>query len=446
MLTPEYPVKQLLHLFYCNPINCMQALLSHPLFKPHISFILRKVWTCAARVCRVYDEWLSGDQAWSLQVRLPLLSYTRRMTPSQEALPPGATLLGAVLSSDKTNISVMSGNRVAHPVLISLANIDARIHSKTSLHAYLLLALLPIAKFTHKSTHIRGLLQDRLAHQALNIVLSTLKTAAAVSVIMSDPVGNLRYCVTPLASWIADTPEECLLAGTGPTASPVTIATSKHFSDPHRHPSRMAEGTIAAICTACSKYSPNDYKNFLKAVRMLGLNGVVEPVWMDWALSSPSDFLTIECLHHFHRFAWDHDVKWCITVMGTAELDYHFSIIQTLVGYRAFDEGISNLKQVTGRDHHSVQCYIIGAIAGTVPRRFFVALRSLVDFRYLAQVLMFTTHSLDWVARALQDFHDNKDAVIYHGARRNWELPKLELLQSVVPRYLPIQSCDAMEC
>ena len=45
----------------------------------------------------------------------------------QEALPPGATTLGVVLSSDKTNISIMSGNRMAHPVLISLANIDARI-------------------------------------------------------------------------------------------------------------------------------------------------------------------------------------------------------------------------------------------------------------------------------------------------------------------------------
>ena len=69
-LCPEYPVKQLLHLFYCNPIECLQALLSHPLFANHISFVLRKVWTCAVKLCRVYDEWLSGDCAWSIQVSL----------------------------------------------------------------------------------------------------------------------------------------------------------------------------------------------------------------------------------------------------------------------------------------------------------------------------------------------------------------------------------------
>ena len=209
------------------------------------------------------------------------------MTLSQEELPCGTTLLGVVLSSDKTNISVMSGNHVAHLVLINLqvVNIDAHIHCKTSLHGYLLLALLPIAKFTHKSTRIRSLLQDRLVHQALNIVLSPLKTMAAVGIMMSDPVGNLRYCFTPLALWIADTPEESLLAAMGPKVSPVTTALSKHFGDPHRHPPRTAEKTVIAIRTACSKYSPKDYKNFLKAVCLLGLNGVVEPVWMGWALS-----------------------------------------------------------------------------------------------------------------------------------------------------------------
>ncbi|KAI6000086.1 hypothetical protein EDD15DRAFT_2160191 [Pisolithus albus] len=143
------------------------------------------------------------------------------------------SLLGVVLSSDKTNISVMSSNRMAHPLLISLANIDMHIRSKTSLHAYLLLALLPIAKFTHKVTRVRGLLQDRLVHQALSVVLSPLKTAASVGIMMNDPRGNLRYCFTPLAAWIADTPEESLLVGTSIKASPVTMATANEFGDAH---------------------------------------------------------------------------------------------------------------------------------------------------------------------------------------------------------------------
>ena len=185
----------------------------------------------------------------------------------QEVLPPGATLLGVVLSDDKTNISVMSGNHMAHPLLISLTNIEPCIHSKTSLHAYLLLSLLPITKFTHKHTQVHNLLQDRLMHQAINIVLSPLKTAPAVGVMMSDLRGNLYYCFMPLAVWIADTPEESLLARTGLKASPVTTTTLKSFGDVYRDPPHTVENTLIAICTVCMQYSPTDYKKFWKATK-----------------------------------------------------------------------------------------------------------------------------------------------------------------------------------
>ncbi|KAG9311316.1 hypothetical protein JVU11DRAFT_8408 [Chiua virens] len=149
-------------------------------------------------------------------------------------------------------------------------------------------------------------------------------------------------------------PKESLVAVTGPKVSPVTTATFKNFGDPHQHPPCTAEKTFLAIHSACSKHSPKNYKNFLKTIKSLGLNGVVEPIWMDWAVSNPCDFITIEPLHHFHRFAWDHDVKWCISVLGTEELDFQFSHVQTPLGYQAFTDGVSKLKQVMGHNHHAI--------------------------------------------------------------------------------------------
>jgi len=322
---------------------------------------------------------------------------------------------------------------MAHLVLISLTNIDAHLHSKSSLHAYLLLALLPITKFMHKTTQVRSLLQDQLVHQALNIVLAPLKTATSVGIMMSDPRGNLCYCFMPLVVWVADMPEESLLAGTGPKASPVTTATAKEFCDAYHHPPRTAENTITTIRTVCSQHSPMDYKDFLKAIKQFHLNGIVELCWMGWALSDPSFFLNPEVLHHFHWMFWDHDVQWCITVMGAAELDFRFSLIQTLIGYRSFSEGILKLKQVTGRDHHAVQHYIIATVAGSVPCQFLIAIHVLLNLRYLAQAPSFTTQSLKRIASALQEFHDNKEAIVHQGARANWQIPKFKLLQSVVP-------------
>lgn len=67
-VSPTVPTKRVVNLYYRDPIDCIQALLSHPAFEQHISFVPRKVWSTAARLVRVYDEWLSGEHAWELQV------------------------------------------------------------------------------------------------------------------------------------------------------------------------------------------------------------------------------------------------------------------------------------------------------------------------------------------------------------------------------------------
>ena len=114
------------------------------------------------------------------------------------------------------------------------------------------------------------------------------------------------------------------------------------------------------------------------------------------------------------------------------------TLIQTAIGYRSFGEGVSNLKQVTGHDHRSAQRYIIAVVAGGVPPKFLAAIRSLLDFRYLAQMPHFDHDSLAKVEASLASFHDNKSAILATGGRQgsrgpldHWEIPKLELLQHV---------------
>jgi len=360
--------------------------------------------------------------------------------PAKDQIPNGATLLGVVLSSDKTNISVMTGNRMAHPLLISLANIDPDIRSKGSLHAHVLLALLLVASFLHPKTRIRSLLSDRLIHESLDFMLKPLKSAASVGIMMSDPIGSLRYCFTPLVAYIADTPEQTLLACVSPKASPISTATHKEFGESQLYPLRTAAKTLGDIEHACSEADPDDWESFLKVARRYYLNGVHRPFWRNWALCDPLIFFNPEVLHHFHRLFWDHDLQWCLVVVGADEIDFRISLIQVAVGYHSFEEGISKLKQVTGRDHRAVQRYIIGVITGAIPPKFLVAIRALLDFRYLAQMPRFDDKVLDRIKASLRTFHENKSAIISAGGRRgsngpldHWEIPKLELLQHVVP-------------
>ena len=138
-------------------------------------------------------------------------------------------------------------------------------------------------------------------------------------------------------------------------------------------------------------------------------------------------------LHHFYHFSFNHDLQWCIAVVGGKELDYCFTLTWTSIRYCSFDKGVSKLKQVTGCDHRAIQHYIIRIVAGAVPPQFLIAIHGLLDFRYLAQMPSFNETVLSKLDAALQSFHDNKEAIIATGVCSHFEIPKLELLQHAVP-------------
>lgn len=107
----------------------------------------------------------------------------------QSKLLPGATILGTILSSDKTNISALIGGRTVHPLLLSLANIDMECRMHSSNHAFVLLAILPEARFIAPE-EVQGVLGNRLFHECMDFVVEPLKTAARIGIMMSNPVGN----------------------------------------------------------------------------------------------------------------------------------------------------------------------------------------------------------------------------------------------------------------
>ena len=352
----------------------------------------------------------------------------------------------------------MTGNRVAHPLLISLADIIMDFRMKASNHAFMLLAILPVPKFLHKNKRIHGVLENRLVHECIDFVVEPLKKAAEIGIMMTDPLGWRRYCFTPLVGAVIDTPEALMYAGVSPKSSPVTMATYKQFGDSFQHEPRTASTTLAQLMEIEETADPWDFASYLPKAKRFRLNGVHRPFWRDWPLVEPSLFLTPEPLHHWHKMFWDHNAKWCIHEVGSIEIDFRFSVLQPHVGYRHFTEGISNLKQVTGREHCNIQRYIVGIIAGAVPRDFLIAIRASVDFRYLSQAWEIDDEGCAIISAALDEFHQHKSAIIEAGARvgkgnrpiDNWYIPKLELMQSVVPNIrangAPIQySADVTE-
>jgi hypothetical protein len=188
-------------------------------------------------------------------------------------------------------------------------------------HAFMLLAILPDPQFI-ASADVQRILGNRIFHDCVDFVVEPLKTAARIGIMMSDPAGNLRYCFTPLAAFIADTPEERLMSCVASNASPFTMAYDKQFGDSFRHEPRTFSTTMAQLDSIRSQVDPSNLIDYIKEASAHRLNGVDLPFWRDWALAEPSTFLTPEPLHHLHKFFWDHERKWCTYVLGAPEIDF----------------------------------------------------------------------------------------------------------------------------
>src|ERR1700748_2498726 len=100
------------------------------------------------------------------------------MFPRQDELPRGATRLGIILASDGTLLTSGTGDLEAHPLMLSLDNIDSSVPRNSSNHAFLLLALLPKPKFRVNNTNVNRTLRDRVFHQCLRDVLEPLRRVA----------------------------------------------------------------------------------------------------------------------------------------------------------------------------------------------------------------------------------------------------------------------------
>ncbi|KAG1803425.1 uncharacterized protein BJ212DRAFT_1285084, partial [Suillus subaureus] len=148
-----------------------------------------------------------------------------------------------------------------------------------------------------------------------------------------------------------------------------------------------------------------------------------------------------EFLHLIHCKFYDHNAKWLICAVGDTEINFQFSVLQVITGFHHFHGGISKLKQVTGHAQCNVQCSIVAVSMDAVPSTMMTAVQALMDFQYLVQSPIIDDIQLTHISTALEEFHANKDAIIdsgfccgqHGGVIENWYIPKLELMQSIVP-------------
>ncbi|KAI6106049.1 hypothetical protein EDD16DRAFT_1746620 [Pisolithus croceorrhizus] len=409
------PTTRPIHLIWRNAKAVVEDILSNLVFANYMTF--------DPHIVMEYSEFFMADRAHEIQ----------------DHLPDGATLVPIIIAFDKTPVTRHTGGLEMHPIFVTIGNIQSDIRMQATSHAWHCVGFMPVPDFdVHPD--FQTILSARLFHSCMDTIFTSLKHAAQHGAPMTDALGYVRNCFTPLVTYIADLPEQQLVACVAKNSSPVTTATLSQFGDTFPHPPRSGANTLRQIQELCAVVHPWDITNFQKRAKAIKLLGVHLPFWRDWKHADPACFLNGEMLHSCHKFFFDHPLKWCKEIARHHVLDTCYKTQHKHIGVRHFTSGISHVKQMTGCDHHDIQRTIVPMVAKsspTVTPLFVYTIRSLIEFIYKAQNPVHTDASIASMVDALAEFHLNRQSIINAGARRgtsgvktDFNIPKLEVMQS----------------
>ncbi|KAG1873498.1 hypothetical protein C8R48DRAFT_593832, partial [Suillus tomentosus] len=291
---------------YRDPLEAIHTLLGNPAHAETIVYKPCKVFSDESKENRIYSEMWTGKWWHALQGQLP----------------EGSAVAPVIIATDKTQLTQFSSSKSAYPVYLTLGNIPRAIRRKPSQQACILIGYLSVdkimnAKLSKKEKTSRI---QHLFHDSMHTVLDPLKEAGRNGMEVVGGDGKVRRIHPILACYVADYPEQCLVAcakyGTCPKCqSPASELGSNMPGEP-----RTQAWTMGVIKDAKAK--SRNLHQFHSLCQSKGVSGTIQrPFWDGFPYSNIHLSMTPDVLHQLYQGIFKHMVTWCDYFLHPSELD-----------------------------------------------------------------------------------------------------------------------------
>ncbi|KAJ6600185.1 hypothetical protein B0H10DRAFT_2179053 [Mycena sp. CBHHK59/15] len=366
-----------------DPRKVLQTQLANPDFKSEMDFAPKRVFV--ANGSREYQDFMSGNWAWR---QADIIVQDRAIH--------GSTFVPIILGSDKTTVSVATGQNDYYPLYMSnelVYNNVRRAHRNT----VTLIGFLAIPKTDREnqdSAEFRTFRRN-LFHGSLRHILQSLKPAMTVPEVTLFADGHYRRVIYGLGPYIADYPEQVLLACTVQGWCARCTASNKDL-----------DGPKALFDAFDHKTLWDDY----------GVIPDVLPFTWTFPRADIHELLSPDLLHQVIKGTYkDHLVAWVGEYLETihgkseakkimADIDRHIAAVPPFPGLRRFPEG-RGFKQWTGDDSKALMKVYLPAIEGHVPPQMLRAFSAFLDFCYLVRRNIVGEATLIAIDAALARYH-----------------------------------------
>ncbi|KAJ7061324.1 hypothetical protein C8F01DRAFT_1210312 [Mycena amicta] len=346
--------------------------------------------------CR-YRDFMSGRWAWRQADEI-----------AKDPDTHDAVFVPIISGSDKTTTSVATGAKEFYPMYMSngLVHNEVRRAHRNAVSVVAFLAI-PKTDREHANSVEFRTFRRRLFHASLRRIFASLKPGMTKWEVMLFPDGHYRRVIFGLGPYIADYPEQVLLACVVQGWCARCTAKRDDLDGPAgRRTQSHTEALFEALDHKCMW---DEY----------GVISDVLPFTWDFPRADIHEILSPDLLHQIIKGTFkDHLVTWVgdylelmygkkIAAKKMADIDRRIAAVPAFPGLRRFPQG-RGFKQWTGDDSKALMKVYLPAIEGHVPPQMVHAFSAFLDFCYLVRRNDIGEGTLEEIEAALARYHEER--------------------------------------